>query len=46
MWTKLCVVIAAVALVPAVPMAAHHAFAAEFDVGQPVKVHGTVTKVE
>ena len=25
---------------------AHHAFAAEFDVNQPVKVKGTVTKVE
>lgn len=30
----------------ATPLAAHHAFAAEFDVNQPVKVHGTVTKVE
>jgi len=27
-------------------LAAHHAFAAEFDVNQPVKVHGTVTKLE
>ena len=27
-------------------LAAHHAFAAEFDVNQPVKVHGTVTKIE
>jgi len=33
-------------LLPAVRMSAHHAFAAEFDVNQPVKVHGTVTKVE
>ena len=30
----------------AAPLSAHHAFAAEFDVNQPVKVHGTVTKVE
>lgn len=30
----------------AAPLAAHHAFAAEFDVNQPVKVHGTITKVE
>jgi hypothetical protein len=33
-------------LLAAIPLAAHHAFAAEFDVNQPVKVHGTVTKVE
>lgn len=30
----------------AIPLAAHHAFAAEFDVSQPVKVRGAVTKVE
>jgi len=42
------VLVAAVAalLLAAIPVAAHHAFAAEFDVNQPVKVHGTVTKVE
>jgi len=33
-------------LLAAIPVAAHHAFAAEFDVNQPLKVHGTVTKVE
>jgi len=30
----------------ALPLAAHHAFAAEFDVNLPVKVKGTVTKVD
>jgi hypothetical protein len=30
----------------ATPLAAHHAFAAEFDVSKPIKMHGTVTKFE
>ena len=30
----------------AAPVTAHHAFAAEFDLNQPVKLQGTVTKVE
>jgi hypothetical protein len=32
------------ALVPA--LAAHHAFSAEFDAKKPIKLHGTVSKVE
>ena len=33
-------------LLNAVPARAHHAFAAEFDAKKPVKLQGTVTKVE
>ena len=34
------------ALLAAMPAAAHHAFAAEFDTDRPVKVRGTITKIE
>jgi hypothetical protein len=33
-------------LVTAVPIRAHHAFAAEFDANSPIKLRGTVAKVE
>lgn len=42
---KLTILLALIGAV-SVPMVAHHAFAAEFDVNQPVKVRGAVTKVE
>ena len=47
MRTQVCAAVAGLNLLLAsVPVAAHHAFAAEFDVDRPVKVRGTVTKVE
>ena len=47
MTTKLTVVVAAMGLVlAAVPLRAHHAFAAEFDQAKPIKVQGSVTRWE
>jgi hypothetical protein len=37
---------AAALIAPAVPLVAHHAFAAEFDANQPITLRGTVTRVE
>lgn len=39
-------VMASVGLLTAVSVRAHHAFAAEFDANRPVKVAGTIAKVE
>lgn len=47
MRTKVAVAIAGAGLLlSAIPVLAHHAFAAEFDAKKPVKLTGTVTKVE
>ncbi len=47
MRTKLAVAVAVAGLLlAAVPARAHHAFAAEFDAQQPVKLRGTVKKFE
>ena len=47
MRTMLAILLAGAGLVlTAVPMAAHHAFAAEFDARKPIKLRGTVVKME
>lgn len=44
--SSLAVVAASLALVAAIPAAAHHSIDAEFDRDKPVELKGTVTKVE
>jgi hypothetical protein len=46
MKTKWVYLTAGLLLAAAMPMLAHHAFAAEYDSTKPVKVTGTVSKVE
>lgn len=40
------VLVAALAVIAAVPALAHHSFAAQYDADKPVTLKGTVTKVE
>ena len=48
MRTRLTVAVAGLAglLVTAVPVVAHHSFAAEYDASKPIKLTGAVTKIE
>ena len=46
MKTRFGLILAAAAVAAAVPAWAHHSFAAEFDEKVPLKLRGTVTKVE
>ena len=43
---KLMIAVAALALMFAARTAAHHAFAAEFDATKPIKLRGTIVKME
>jgi hypothetical protein len=46
MRSKLSVLVAGVGLLLSAPMFAHHSFEAEYDASKPIKIQGTVTKVE
>jgi hypothetical protein len=44
--TRSAALLAAVALILTAPLAAHHAFSAEYDAQKPVELHGMITKIQ
>jgi hypothetical protein len=46
MKVKLSVLVAGIGLLVSAPVFAHHSFEAEYDAAKPIKITGTVTKVE
>jgi hypothetical protein len=44
--TRSAVLLAAVTLIVRAPLAAHHAFSAEYDAQKPVELHGIITKIQ
>jgi hypothetical protein len=46
MRATVCLLLAGGLLVAALPVGAHHSFAAEFDIDQPIKLKGKLTKMD
>ncbi len=46
LFTRVAIAMVAAGLAAVVPLAAHHAFSSEFDATKPVRLRGTITKME